>query len=272
MSQIEEEQIITGERVQTRCEKMIGTPKRFDCNPFVKGNNFKPKKVFLNSPKNLECGSVCIYGDLVDNIYNFNFSKDVSVYVHNSDRNITPNMKRLFERPNVKKVYAQNLLIPTDEKYRILPIGIANRMWKHGNTKLLHSVISKRNKKVNDVFFNFSVNTNKKARSECHRILVSKGFKFLPNVPQEQYLETLSTYKYCICPEGNGVDCHRIWECLYLGVVPICKNNTLSQNLLKEGFKIEVVDDWNSLDLNTLIQKYKPFEQDYTKLKIDYYF
>ena len=31
----------------------------------------------------------------------------------------------------------------------------------------------------------------------------------------------LSYYKFAICPEGNGVDCHRIWECIYLGVVPI---------------------------------------------------
>ncbi len=269
---IEEEQIITGERIQTRCEKMIGTQKRFECNPYVKGNNFQSKKVFIHVSKDLDCESACIYGDLVDNIHTFNFTKPTSIYVHNSDRNITTNMKNLFNHYNIKKVYAQNLLIPSDDKYRVLPIGIANKMWNHGNTKLLHTVLCKKNKKINDVFFNFSINTNKEARLDCYNKLISKGIKFISNVDQEKYLETLSTYKYCICPEGNGVDCHRIWECLYLGVIPICKNNTLSQNLVKEGFKIEITKDWSSLDIQNLLEKYKEFDQDYTKLKLDYYF
>ena len=40
-------------------------------------------------------------------------------------------------------------------------------------------------------------------------------------VPYKEYIETLRRHKFCICPRGNGIDTHRIWEALYLGCVPV---------------------------------------------------
>jgi hypothetical protein len=34
-------------------------------------------------------------------------------------------------------------------------------------------------------------------------------------------------YKYVICPRGNGIDTHRVWEALYLGVVPVVHHTSL---------------------------------------------
>ena len=39
------------------------------------------------------------------------------------------------------------------------------------------------------------------------------------------YYLNLKKSKFCICPEGNGPDCHRLWESLYLDVIPICKRS-----------------------------------------------
>ena len=36
-----------------------------------------------------------------------------------------------------------------------------------------------------------------------------------------------------ICPQGNGVDCHRNWEVLYLKRVPIMKKSKYLQELYK---------------------------------------
>jgi hypothetical protein len=30
-----------------------------------------------------------------------------------------------------------------------------------------------------------------------------------------------------ICPRGNGIDTHRVWEALYLGVVPVVQRSSL---------------------------------------------
>lgn len=43
----------------------------------------------------------------------------------------------------------------------------------------------------------------------------------------------MSSYKFAISPEGNGIDCHRVWECLYVGCIPVVKKN----NIMFEFFK-----------------------------------
>lgn len=32
-------------------------------------------------------------------------------------------------------------------------------------------------------------------------------------------------YRFCLCPRGNGLDVHRMWECLLVGSVPIYLSN-----------------------------------------------
>lgn len=38
---------------------------------------------------------------------------------------------------------------------------------------------------------------------------------------QVKYYEQLARSRFCISPEGNGIDTYRAWEALYLGAVPI---------------------------------------------------
>ena len=134
--------------------------------------------------------------------------------------------------------------------FNILPIGIANSIWKHGDIKILNDVIFDTNiKKILpcntsscdtsscNIFFNFTIDTNIEKRQLCYDI-VSKYVKFIDNINNYfDYLSLLKTYKYCICPEGNGYDSHRIWECLYLNVIPICLKNNFTI-LLKEQFVV----------------------------------
>jgi len=41
------------------------------------------------------------------------------------------------------------------------------------------------------------------------------------------YYKTLPKYKYIISPEGNGIDCHRHYEALLAGCIPIVEYNSL---------------------------------------------
>ena len=76
------------------------------------------------------------------------------------------------------------------------------------------------------------------------------------------YLSNLNHSYFSICPEGNGIDTHRIWESLYLKTVPIV---TKSINIeFYKNYPILIIDDWNSFDLkditislyNEIIKKY----------------
>lgn len=41
-----------------------------------------------------------------------------------------------------------------------------------------------------------------------------------------EYLSTLRSYKFVVSPPGNGRDCHRHWEALLVGTVPIIKRDS----------------------------------------------
>jgi hypothetical protein len=39
--------------------------------------------------------------------------------------------------------------------------------------------------------------------------------------PFREYLAAVRSHPFVLCPAGNGLDCHREWEALYLGALPI---------------------------------------------------
>ncbi len=55
-----------------------------------------------------------------------------------------------------------------------------------------------------------------------------------------------------ISPPGNGIDCHRTWEALALGCIPIVKDSFL--NPLFEGLPVVIVKSWNEITEENLRQ------------------
>ena len=43
--------------------------------------------------------------------------------------------------------------------------------------------------------------------------------------PFEQHLQEMVRHRSVISPMGNGLDCHRTWEALYLGVIPLVRGS-----------------------------------------------
>ena len=61
-------------------------------------------------------------------------------------------------------------------------------------------------------------------RSSILRTLQSNGI-YNTTVPHGAYFETLPSYKFVISPEGNGIDCHRHYEALMAGCIPIMERH-----------------------------------------------
>ena len=40
----------------------------------------------------------------------------------------------------------------------------------------------------------------------------------------------MSCHKFVLSPPGNGIDCHRTWESLYVGCIPIVIKNYIYDN------------------------------------------
>jgi hypothetical protein len=52
-------------------------------------------------------------------------------------------------------------------------------------------------------------------------------------------------YPFVLSAAGNGLDCHRTWELLYLGNIVITKTSSLDR--LYDGLPVAVVRDWNEV-------------------------
>jgi hypothetical protein len=174
---------------------------------------------------------------------------DFCLITHNSDREIreTPEILTILNTKNLKKWYCQNLCFE-HEKLCFLPIGIANSMWPHGNLDFHLLPIDK----SKNVFFNFNINTNPNKREVCYESLKTK-LEWLPNISPNENIKRLSEYKFCICPEGNGVDTHRLWEALYVKTIPIVIQSEFTKILIKNKIPLIVLNNWDEFDETTLV-------------------
>jgi hypothetical protein len=270
--------IISGEKFQMLCDYYIGFAGDSNFNPrfrtqaskFINIDNYDIENIKKMKIYNLFCYTHIIDGEKsgFDNnkcIMNFqnliiilsNISTPYNIIFHNSDGCFKNEHKKLLELPNVKKIYSQNLLIEPEERIVPLPIAIANSMWPHGNLNIWKYILENNNliHKPQHIFFNFNINTNSVSRTICYNIIKSKNIPNLPNTDYMSYLKILLSYKFAICPEGNGIDTHRFWECLYLKVIPICLKNYVTQYYSKL-FPIVLLDDWNNIDENSLLLFY----------------
>ena len=174
---------------------------------------------------------------------------------HNSDHGIDERFLPFLCSDKLKKWYCQNRYI-SHPKLFSLPIGLGNKQWEHGNTNLLKTVINKNNIKNNLVYKNFDIATNTTKRVECN-----EKTHWLPlsnRTSIGNYWEEVSRSAFSFAPHGNGVDCHRIWECLYLKTVPIVQYNECFSQF--KHLPILYVEDWKEISINFLREKYLKYQ------------
>lgn len=268
--------IISGEKIQDMCDYFLGTESNFAYNPHIICQ--KDKQILLSSltvPVTIKSKlSIFIYTCLLeDNNHKTNvkrllslFKTNLTLFFHNSDGAFTINDMDLFLIPNVVEIYSQNITCPIVDNLKPLPIGQANNQWVHGNAEQLLNVINCDVSKTNDIFLNFKINTNITKRLLCYNIIIGKNIPNIPNHNYKDYLNLLHTYKFAICPEGNGIDTHRFWECLYLKVIPICLKNPITEYYGKL-FPIVLLDSWDELNIENL--KYVDNWENYNMLSME---
>jgi hypothetical protein len=177
---------------------------------------------------------------------------------HNSDHEVNeshlPWIATAGDR--LRAWFAQNVTVE-HEKLVPLPIGIANSMWDHGNLRTLHRQMKRHATapKPELLYAHFNPTTHA-SRERAWRALRS-AFPELAEAPGEhqsfrRYLAELSRHRFCACPRGNGIDTHRVWECHYMGVVPIVERSIHTEHWQRCGLPLVIVDDWAEVSAELL--------------------
>jgi hypothetical protein len=212
---------------------------------------------------------------------------DVILITGNSDYPIDESRFNLKPK-NVKKWYAQNAIV-NDECLIPLPIGLENKIESmrsgHGvgyydrvlekEQLLSRNIIKSPTKKF---YANFNIYTNYSYRSNIKNICINSPHIDWDesNLSLTNFFDKILDYETVICPIGNGVDTHRLWEVLYSNRIPITiKVGNFKIYELYEKLPIIILDDESQLYdeklLDSKINKIKNNQYDMLLLDTSYW-
>ena len=211
--------------------------------------------------KSIENNLVFCRPEFLRDLHKTDIVKDEFVLVtHNSDINFTEALAQevLTALPKMTHWYTQNLMT-ANEKISPIPIGIANPKWPHGNTDTFEKVMSESNEKDNLVYVNFNYLTNPKERLYCFEQLGMKPiiypkpyeletYKVFLTETLEGYLRDVSKSRFIVSPDGNGKDCHKVWESLLMRAIPIVTDSFFARRFRQMGVPILIINDWNEFE------------------------
>lgn len=174
------------------------------------------------------------------------FSRDILI-IHNNDEIPTNSEMTIFSK-RFKRVYSVNWL---GEKGIATPIPIGLENWsllRNGVPRDFLKLISRGLIPTSDrpirVLSSFSVHTNPIERSKALEFSESRSeiFRMPSFTSPKRYRELLTNSAFVLSPPGNGADCHRTWEAIYLGAIPIVLKKYWPFTHLK--LPVLIVEDW----------------------------
>lgn len=167
------------------------------------------------------------------------------VIIHGGDAGMHPHyfMEFLRKWPAVT-IWLQNLMeeppVELAERMRVVPLFEQDLRWRiseatrAGADEVTTYIGGERSV---EIFFPFCSYTNvmRPVWMEKGRLLRGRreGFEFVPyKLPAEEYEAALADARAVVCPPGNGVDTHRVWETLYKGGWAIVQDSPHTRLLL----------------------------------------
>jgi hypothetical protein len=110
-------------------------------------------------------------------------------------------------------------------------------------------------------------------RQECYGKIDKSVCFFEANVvPRSSSWLRQAECMFVISPEGAGMDCHRTWEAILLGCIPIVKRNALSS--LFADLPVLIVNDWLEVNRDTMYEYIMTLSErkfDFSSLFRDYW-
>lgn len=224
---------------------------------------------FLEGDSTIFCKTdfiIQLFDIIKDSKYSYN------IITHHSDYSID---EYLFsKRPKcVKKWYAINPTYSHPDLIAI-PLGLKTHRgcyfepqymteWFAYNINRLRS-----NKKKLNVYCNWNVTNLERNKITDNLTSNNVNITYDTNIPFNEYIERMSHHKFVISPPGNGIDCHRTWEALYVGSIPIVIKNDIYNDWC--DLPILQVNSYNDIT-QEILDTFIKLPYNHEKLLIDYW-
>ena len=176
---------------------------------------------------------------------------------HNSDKCVS----QCDVPDNLVRWYAQNLDFE-HPRVEPIPIGLENQSWHPTKRMVLDFMLAEKgnpHRIRNAALCQFNPGTFPQERHPLFNMIRSgqiaaHAYYCLNGTEFDLYCENLINYKFCLCPRGNGIDTHRLWESILLGCIPIVKRSNSCYNY-KEPYPVLFVDSWYEINEELLERK-----------------
>lgn len=204
----------------------------------------------------------------------------------------------LINHPLLIKWFVQNTTIQDCDKICQLPIGMdyhtiasnPTHPWNNNNNSLCSNshlpkcqddiLINIRNisppfwERSHKIYINYSINNDrfnqrKKALQQIPNHLLEINQEF---TPRTQTWKNILQFAFVLSPFGNGMDCHRTWEILCLGSIPIVCAPQFKQ--LFNNLPVLNVNSWQEINEELLYNTIHEFSKktfNYDKLTLAYW-
>ena len=198
---------------------------------------------------------------------------------HNSDHSAPGKYHTFLDSDKVIHWFGQNCdLSEIHPKFTPIPIGLANFRMRptgefvpHSNQPLLLEFSKKsemlsqkeHGSRISKIFANFHLSKDRFGhRVEAGKALGGKSFveAQMKQLSFPEYLNLMSKFAFVASPHGNGLDCHRTYEALIMGCIPIVKTSSLDQLYLDNKLPVLIVKEWTDIDKELLIRFSQKFE------------
>jgi hypothetical protein len=205
----------------------------------------------------------------------FQIPNPVVLITHNSDFviNEVPSSPA-----NLIKWFSSNLNVVHDKMEQI-PIGVERRRFFPQQMKqdVIKTHRNQQIKPENALYLNYNPRTNLKKRTK-----LAEFFSVFPwatvdlnanGADYTRYVQNIRKHHYVLSPDGNGIDCHRTWEALYLNRIPILEKSTHHVQFYSD-MPVLLVDSFYDITLQLLHDEYKTpkYRHPSPKMLCSYYY
>ena len=202
-----------------------------------------------NAKKKSFIDSLYIVGELVnDLILRIDKIKSVKInkliIMESDTTQKVENLQTLF--PLANEIFSNNL-IGKLEKITPIPLGLERRAYRSAGVLSHYRKDFSLNPNQRKIDFLIAWNDDTNAKRKKYRELFidsKRGLVIDRRMDPRSIHELMRNSLFVPSPAGNGYDCHRTWEAIYLGAIPVI----LKSEFCGDGtWPVLLVDEWNDL-------------------------